>query len=271
MKPDQEFKMDGRTWRITDVFEGATTFPPPESEPQMSDTYDWRATRDVPQRLRDAAELFEERNAQYGNNYMTMGEVMNAMYPDGLVIQGAEAWLRLMLQVHRVTKETRYACNFARGGHQDSLEDISVYAQMASETDDQRRLMREAQEGTPGAKEVMADWVDQRIKDEIEHDLGYPMSSAEQDQITIQEEGDNSFRLHTHISMPDGTNTEAFRDKLAKHIEAFMVRELAPKPPVKRRRTKPGKYVDKDGNPFQLPDKPKRRVRGAKKAVGAKP
>jgi hypothetical protein len=246
------------------VFEGATTCPPPESEPQMSDTYDWRATRDVPQRLRDAAELFEERNAQYGNNYMTMGEVMNAMYPDGLVIQGAEAWLRLMLQVHRVTKETRYACNFARGGHQDSLEDISVYAQMAAETDDQRRTELGQEEAHP------------EHLTEVERDLGYPMPSAEQDQVTIQE-GDKT-RLHTHFYMPVevnaeavGVNTEAFRDKLTKHVEEFMVRELAAKPPVRRRRSKPGKFVDKDGNPFQLPDKPKRRVRGAKKAAGAKP
>jgi hypothetical protein len=251
------------------VFEGATTCPPPESEPQMSDTYDWRATRDVPQRLRDAAELFEERNAQYGNNYMTMGEVMNAMYPDGLVIQGAEAWLRLMLQVHRITKETRYACNFHRGGHQDSLEDISVYAQMAAEVDDQRRIELAQEEAR--LKQEVAEHLT-----EVERDLGYPMSSAEQDQVTIQE-GDKT-RLHTHFYMPVGVNaeavgvnTEAFRDKLAKHVEEFMVRELAPKPPVKRRRSKPGKYVDKDGNPFQLPDKPKRRVRGAKKAAGAKP
>jgi hypothetical protein len=163
-----------------------------------------------------------------------------------------------MLQVHRVTKETRYACNFDRGGHQDSLEDISVYAQMAAETDDQRRTELGQEEAHP------------EHLTEVERDLGYPTSSAEQDQVTVQEEG-NNFWLHTHISTPDEANTEAFRDKLAKHVEAFLVRELAPKPPVKRRRSKPGKYVDKDGNPFQLSDKPKRRVRGAKKAAGAKP
>jgi len=93
--------------------------------------------RDVPRRLKDAAELFEKRNAQYGNNYKTMGAVMDAMYPEGLFVQGPGDWLRLMLQVHRVTKETRYACNFKNGGHQDSMEDLSVYAQMAAETDEE--------------------------------------------------------------------------------------------------------------------------------------
>ena len=91
--------------------------------------------KDVPHRLRDAAQLFEERNAAYGSNYHIMGVVMSAMYPGGLFIHGAEHWTRLMLQVHRVTKETRYACNFQRGGHADSLEDLAVYAIMAAETD----------------------------------------------------------------------------------------------------------------------------------------
>lgn len=90
----------------------------------------------VPERMRDAADLFEERNAAYGNNYRLFGAVMRAMYPNGLTVTTDEEWTRLMLQVHRVTKETRYACNFSRGGHADSMADLSVYAQMAAETDE---------------------------------------------------------------------------------------------------------------------------------------
>jgi hypothetical protein len=90
----------------------------------------------VPDRLHHAAALFEERNRQYGDNYKNIGTVMHAMYPDGLTVNTPEEWTRLMLQVHRVTKETRYASNFGRGGHADSLADLSVYAQMAAETDE---------------------------------------------------------------------------------------------------------------------------------------
>lgn len=107
--------------------------------------------RTVPDRLRDAAHLFEERDRAYGGNYRSMGAVMAAMYPGGLRIQTAAEWTRLMLQVHRVTKETRYACNFQRGGHPDSLEDLCVYAQMANETDFLASLGRppEAQPSPP--------------------------------------------------------------------------------------------------------------------------
>lgn len=93
----------------------------------------------VPERLRDAAKLFEERNKAYGGNYKNFGSVMSAMYPHGLEIRTAEEWTRLILQVHRVTKETRYATNFARGGHGDSLDDMAVYAIMAAETDELAR------------------------------------------------------------------------------------------------------------------------------------
>lgn len=88
------------------------------------------------ERLRAAADLFEERNAAYGENYTMMGGVMAAMYPQGLTVRTPEEWTRLMLQVHRVTKETRYSQNFGRGGHQDSLDDLSVYAMMAAEQDE---------------------------------------------------------------------------------------------------------------------------------------
>lgn len=94
------------------------------------------AVTSVPDRLRKAADLFEERNKAYGGNYRNMGAVMAAMYPDGLTVRSAHEWTRLMLQVHRVTKETRYACNFAAGGHADSMDDLAVYAQMAAETDE---------------------------------------------------------------------------------------------------------------------------------------
>ena len=93
--------------------------------------------KSVPDRLRAAADLFEERNRQYGSNYKNFGAVMAAMYPDGLTVKSADEWTRLILQVHRVTKETRYACNFGRGGHADSLEDMAVYAIMAAEIDEE--------------------------------------------------------------------------------------------------------------------------------------
>jgi hypothetical protein len=104
-------------------------------------------SKTVPERLRDAAALFEKRNKSYGGNYRLMGRVMHEIYPNGLTIKTPEEWLRLMLQVHRVTKETRYAQNFGRGGHADSLEDMAVYAIMAAETDEMVELCDQSSGG----------------------------------------------------------------------------------------------------------------------------
>ena len=93
----------------------------------------------VPDRLRDAAKLFEERNAAYGSNYLEIGPVLHAMFPDGLVVDSPEVWTRVFFLVHRMTKETRYAKNIRKGGHADSLEDLAVYAIMNAETDDRTR------------------------------------------------------------------------------------------------------------------------------------
>jgi hypothetical protein len=96
-------------------------------------------SKPVPERLRDAAALFEKRNAEYGDNYRTMGPVLRAMFPSGLTIKTEEEWVRIFLLIVNVMKTTRYAKNFMRGGHEDSMNDQSVYAQMAAETDEEAR------------------------------------------------------------------------------------------------------------------------------------
>jgi len=95
--------------------------------------------RSVPQRLRDAASLFEERNATYGGNYRQFGRVMSCLFPDGLGPEPLteEEWGRLAHITHIMTKLTRYCRNLRRGGHQDSMEDMAVYAQMTAELDEE--------------------------------------------------------------------------------------------------------------------------------------
>jgi hypothetical protein len=88
---------------------------------------------DVPALLRAAAKTFEERNALYGDNYKHFGHVMAATFPNGLTVADAESWNRLGLLVQTVSKMTRYAANFERGGHQDSAHDLCVYAAMLEE------------------------------------------------------------------------------------------------------------------------------------------
>lgn len=87
--------------------------------------------------LRDAAALFEERNADYGNNYERMGAILMAIFPDGIpAIITVEDANRLNLMIDCLGKLSRYAHNFSRGGHLDSVRDLVVYAAMLeSKTD----------------------------------------------------------------------------------------------------------------------------------------
>jgi hypothetical protein len=90
--------------------------------------------------LQQAAELFKERSAQYGDNYLKIGSVLQALFPDGMRIATADAdvrheWNRAHLFMMILVKVTRYAENWDKGGHQDSLRDLAVYAAMLESVD----------------------------------------------------------------------------------------------------------------------------------------
>lgn len=76
-----------------------------------------------------AAELFKERNAVYGDNYKMVGQVMAALFPDGLTIKTANDWNRLHIFLLGVVKDTRYVINWETG-HPDSVGDATVYKAM---------------------------------------------------------------------------------------------------------------------------------------------
>ena len=91
------------------------------------------------QRLIDSAALFKERNEQYGDNYLTMGDVLFNVFPQKLEVRTSGEMQRLFTIVMLTMKLTRYAQNINKGGHQDSLDDMAVYALMAAYTDDLER------------------------------------------------------------------------------------------------------------------------------------
>lgn len=79
------------------------------------------------------ARTYRERNKLYGDNYKAFGHIMVAMFPGGLTVETAEEWNRLALFIHVVSKMTRYALNFKKGGHLDSAHDAGVYSAMLEE------------------------------------------------------------------------------------------------------------------------------------------
>lgn len=97
----------------------------------------------VPEQLRKAAEIYEERNKKYGDNYKNFGNVMMGLFPDGVTISNAEDWDRMGIFVQMASKFTRYAPNFATGGHADSLDDLAVYTMMLQELDSESILNKE--------------------------------------------------------------------------------------------------------------------------------
>lgn len=90
----------------------------------------------VADRLRGAADLFEQRDKEYGSVYKDYGKLMVAYFPDGITLKTEDDFSRFGILNMILSKTNRYAANFKKGGHKDSLSDISVYSQMLSELDD---------------------------------------------------------------------------------------------------------------------------------------
>jgi hypothetical protein len=88
---------------------------------------------DVPQILRSAAATFEQRNKLYGDSYLVYGEVMDALFPEGITIATIGDWNRFGILSMIVSKLTRYSANMRDGGHKDSAHDMAVYAAMLEE------------------------------------------------------------------------------------------------------------------------------------------
>ena len=89
----------------------------------------------VPGYLNDAAKIYKQRNLIYGDSYKKFGKVMFVLFPDGVNAKGEDDLNRLGVLNMIVSKLMRYANNFSKGGHDDSLDDIAVYAMMLKELD----------------------------------------------------------------------------------------------------------------------------------------
>lgn len=86
--------------------------------------------------LEEGGKTFKERHKVYGNNFLKVGDMMAAMFPDGLTVVTPEDWVRLELLMMKVVKISRYAENFTKGGHQDSVHDDMVYSAMLENVDE---------------------------------------------------------------------------------------------------------------------------------------
>lgn len=108
---------------------------PPKSGPVFSDEVLKAAGRitgaDV---LQEAADTFRERNKVYGDNYLRVGAVMAALFPNGLTVKTEHDWNRLHIFLLDIVKKTRYVQNWV-DGHNDSVRDATVYSAMLESID----------------------------------------------------------------------------------------------------------------------------------------
>lgn len=94
--------------------------------------------KSVPEMLREGAATYEERNKIYGSNYKKFG-VAFAPLLAGITLNTATDVNRMGVLIQMLSKISRYVENWAKGGHDDSLLDLSVYTTMLRELDNEAR------------------------------------------------------------------------------------------------------------------------------------
>jgi len=91
---------------------------------------------DVDSKLVELTKLHHDRSGTYGTDYLQIGPSLKAMFPEGLSLETARDFTRFALLLQAHGKLMRYAVRFHRGGHADSLNDLSVYAQILRHVDE---------------------------------------------------------------------------------------------------------------------------------------
>lgn len=88
--------------------------------------------KDAPQTphdiLRGMARTFEERNRVYGDNYRMVGQVMKALFPNGITLLSSDDYDVYHLFELKIVKLTRFAISGL--SHRDSIHDDAVYSAM---------------------------------------------------------------------------------------------------------------------------------------------
>lgn len=91
--------------------------------------------------LEDSIKTRMERNNTYKEStyegaYIQHGYVMNALFPNGINLQTPSDINRYSCISAMVSKLIREVNNFEKGGHEDSMRDMPVYAAMLRELDE---------------------------------------------------------------------------------------------------------------------------------------
>ena len=106
-----------------------------------------------PEHLRQMADLYEERSRVYKANHFVIGNVMAALFPDGMVVKTPDEWTRLYFFMLKQVKVSRYVQQWDNGGHEDSLDDDIVYTSMLQMNDRLLAMTEALEEAFPSKPE----------------------------------------------------------------------------------------------------------------------
>ena len=84
--------------------------------------------------MRAALNTFEERARVYGDSYTRHGEVMKALFPNGIKIETVDDFNRFGILNMQISKIIRYTQSW-QDRHIDSSHDLGVYSFMQEELD----------------------------------------------------------------------------------------------------------------------------------------
>lgn len=88
-------------------------------------------------KLRTAIQTAKQRGAVYGHDGSEVtGRAIAMLFPDGITLKTADDFARFLIFSMMMAKTGRYAKNFAKGGHMDSVHDTGVYAFILEDLDD---------------------------------------------------------------------------------------------------------------------------------------
>lgn len=82
----------------------------------------------VPEMLAEMAATFKERSATYHSNYLIVGEMLAALYPDGITLKTPDDFIRFHFVDWTIGKLSRWANTGM--AHEDSIKDAAVYTTM---------------------------------------------------------------------------------------------------------------------------------------------
>lgn len=85
-------------------------------------------SKDAADILQEMADTYRERNKVYGDNYKRVGEVMMALFPQGVKVESAHEFNVWHLFELMIVKLTRFSNSEL--SHLDSIHDCAVYAAM---------------------------------------------------------------------------------------------------------------------------------------------